>query len=164
MPESTSIVCDLETCAAWALPSSPFCSFWSNSPPSRLKDNWTLVSLVSRLIVAVRAILKCCVVATIDCWVALVGGAGKKSGRFDVCASDFAATRVFWISRISKLRIHFDAAQPRSANMSQLQDEEMADASVALEPEDESTEVEEEEEEPVEKLIRVVRLPQAYHD
>lgn len=55
MPVSTLICCDLDDCAACSL--SPLLSAPSlagNTPPSRLRVSWIFVSLVSRLMVALR--------------------------------------------------------------------------------------------------------------
>jgi len=75
MPVSMSMVCDFEAWAACDL-SAPFSSdvICSNEPPSRLRANWILVSLVSRLMTALRICLSdmliMCVMVIVfpSCW------------------------------------------------------------------------------------------------
>lgn len=160
MPESTSIVCDFETCVACA--SSPFFSPFASSrgPPSRFKIRLTFVSLVSRLIVAVLLrsdILRVnwCVVWELEVVERFGNGDGDGDGDGDGEVSSRSYDSVAGVKNFFSVELRRGAniIPQQQSNMSDPKDIEMGDdAATNLSIENEAPE----EDEPEKGLIRVV--------
>jgi len=167
MPVSMWISCDLELCDACVLvePLVSVSDKGSRGPPSRLSRSWILVSLVSRLIVAVRRgelIVKSVVVSQLGSEVAewkpfmkSYGGAffGGATPNKDFSCLRFRPNRKFTSSFFNKYLIFFTG---QIYNMAEpIHDEEMPDTTAGVEQR--NGEIDENDRaEPITKTIRIV--------